>query len=175
MSHESKSNGPTIRKRKLPWLLVTTGIAVAALVALIFWPGRPASFAPESDIVVYKTATCSCCGKWVSHLRDAGLKVNVVNVSNMQSIQAGVGVPRKLRSCHTAVVGDYWVEGHVPADLIQRLKAKRPANVRGIAVAGMPMGSPGMEGPNPVEYDIVAYDFNGRTSVYATRQGQTGN
>ncbi len=155
--------------------MLTTGVAAAALVALVFRANAPTSFTEESEIVVYKTASCSCCKKWVAHLRDAGLKVGVVNVSNTQTIQARVGVPRQLGSCHTALVGDYWVEGHVPADLIQRLVAEKPGDVRGIAVPGMLLGSPGMEGPNPAEYDVVAYDSDGRTTVYATRQGRTGD
>jgi hypothetical protein len=173
MNRKSELIGRTNRKGKVPWLLVTTGIATAALFALIFWPGEPTTYATDSDIVVYKTATCSCCGKWVSHLRDAGLKVGVVNVSNTQTVQMRVGVPRELGSCHTAVVGDYWVEGHVPADLVQQLIAEKPGDLSGIAVPGMPMGSPGMEGPNATEYDVVAYGANGRTSVYATRQGRS--
>lgn len=172
MNRKGKLKGSTKRKRKAPWLLLTTGVAAAALVALINWPSAPMTFAEDADIVVYKTATCSCCGKWVAHLRDAGLKVGVVSVSNTQPIQTRVGVPRKLRSCHTAVVGHYWVEGHVPADLVQRLIAEKPDDVRGIAVPGMPIGSPGMEGPNPVLYDVLAYGSDGNTTVYATRQGQ---
>jgi len=160
-------------KRKTPWALLLTSTAAAALIALIVWPGAPTTYAEEADIVVYKTATCSCCGKWVDHLRDAGLTVDVVNVEHTQAIQRRVGVPRNLGSCHTAVVGDYWVEGHVPADLVQRLMTEKPAEIRGIAVPGMPMGSPGMEGPNPAEYDIVALDSDGNTSVYATRSGKS--
>lgn len=174
MKNAGDPNVPTKKKGKVSWLLLTTGVALAALVALITWPGTPTTVSADADIVVYKTATCSCCGKWVAHLRDAGLKVDTVNVSNTQAIHSRVGVPRQLNSCHTAVAGNYWIEGHVPADLIQQLIADSPAEIRGIAVPGMPLGSPGMEGPNPAKYDIVAYDSSGRTSIYATRQGQSG-
>ena len=95
-----------------------------------------------------------------------------MNVRNTQPIQSRLGVPRQLGSCHTAVVGDYWVEVHVPADLIQRLITEKPDNIRGIAIPGMVMGSPGMEGPNPVDYDVVAYDTEGNTIVYGSRQGR---
>lgn len=162
----------TIRRRHRSTAVLRL-VIFSWLVALIFWPIVPTSFAADSDIVVYKTATCSCCGKWVAYLRDVGLKVGVVNVSNTQSIQTRVGVPRKLGSCHTAVAGDYWVEGHVPADIIQRLIEEKPADVRGIAVPGMPAGSPGMESPYAVRYDVLAYDSDGNITVYATRQGQT--
>lgn len=178
MNIKTEFKEPTRSKRKIPWMLITTLTAAVALVALIMWPGAPATSAPasadETDIVVYKAATCSCCGKWVAHLRDAGFEVSVVNVSNTKAIQDRVGVPRRLGSCHTALAGNYWVEGHVPADLIQRLLAEKPDDVRGIAVPGMVIGSPGMEGPNPVEYDVVAYNSDGRTTVYATRQGPSG-
>ena len=176
MNRQNESQESTRSKRKVPWMLLTSGAAAIALAALILWPGAPppsaTTSAEDTSIVVYKNAACSCCGKWVAHLQDAGLEVSVVNVSNTQAIQSSVGVPRHLGSCHTAVVGDYWVEGHVPVDLIQRLLAEKPDDVRGIAVPGMVVGSPGMEGPNPAKYDIVAYDSDGRTTVYATRQGQ---
>ncbi len=152
-------------------LAALTALSAAALVALITLPDAPTTHAGNADIVVYKTPTCSCCGKWVAHLRDAGLKVGVVNVSNTQAMQTSVGVARKLASCHTAVVGDYWVEGHVPVDLIQRLIADKPDEIRGIAVPGMPIGPPGMEGPNPVLYDVLAYGNDGNITVYAMRQG----
>ena len=169
MSRRRKSKNSRNRKRKAPWLLLTAGGAVAALAV---WASISTTPLADGDIVVYKTPTCSCCGNWVAHLRDAGLEVSVVNVSNTQTIQSRVGVPRELGSCHTALVGDYWVEGHVPADLIQRLITEKPDDIRGIAIPGMVMGSPGMEGPNPVDYDVVAYDTEGNTIVYASRQGR---
>lgn len=171
MSNKRESKESTNGKRRPPWMLLTIGVAAAALVALIVWPGAPMTFARDADIVVYKSSTCSCCGKWVAHLRDAGLKVGVVTVNNTQAMQTRVGVPRKLGSCHTAVIGDYWVEGHVPVDLIQRLLVEKPNDIRGLAVPGMEVGSPGMEGPNPVLYDVLAYGNDGNTTIYATRQG----
>jgi len=173
MNRRSELDGSTQRKRKIPWLLLTTGTAAAVLVALIMLPSGPTISAEDTDIVVYKTPTCGCCSKWIAHLRDSGLEVSVVNVPNTQLVQSRVGVPRRLGSCHTAVVGDYWVEGHVPADLIQGLMAEKPEDIRGIVVPGMPAGSPGMEGPNPVKYDVLAYGSDGNTTVYATRQGLT--
>jgi len=77
-------------------------------------------------------------------------------------------VPEKLYSCHTALVQGYIIEGHVPADLIRRLLKERP-EVAGLAVPGMAVGSPGMEGPNPQPYDVISFDKQGRTSVYARR------
>jgi len=174
MDNKRKSKDCTRTKRKLPWLLLTTGVAAVALVSLIVWPGAPITVAGATDIVVYKTAACSCCQKWVAHLEDAGLEVGVINVSTTQHIQARMGVPRELGSCHTAVIGDYWIEGHVPVDLVLRMVSEKPRDIRGLAVPGMVIGSPGMEGPNPSEYDVVAYDSSARTFVYATREGQSG-
>ncbi len=173
MNRNSELNGSTQKNKKIPWLLLATGVAAAALVALIILPSGPTMSAEDTDIVVYKSPTCGCCSNWVAHLRDSGLEVSVVNVPNTQPVQLRVGVPRRLGSCHTAVIGDYWVEGHVPADLIQRLMTEKPEDIRGIAAPGMPAGSPGMEGPNPVRYDVLAYGNDGDTTVYATRQGLT--
>jgi hypothetical protein len=173
MNSKNELDGSTKKKRKIPWLLLTTGFAAAALVALIIWPSTAMTIGEETDIVVYKTATCGCCSNWIAHLRDSGLEVSVVNVPSTQPMQSRMGVPRRLGSCHTAVIGDYWVEGHVPADLIQRLMTEQPEDIRGIAVPGMPAGSPGMEGPNPARYDVLAYGSDGNTTVYATRQGLT--
>lgn len=127
----------------------------------------------DDVVTVYKTPACGCCGDWVQHLRHAGLDVNVVDVESTQSYRAEAGVPNRLGSCHTAVVGDYFIEGHVPADLVQGLIEMQPDNIRGIAVPGMPIGSPGMEGPNPVAYDVLAVDDDGKVFVYATRQGSS--
>lgn len=127
----------------------------------------------EGIVTVYKNEFCGCCGGWVDHLRINGLDVKVVNVDSTASTRKQFGVPHELGSCHTAKIGNYWVEGHVPADLVQQLIAEQRDDIRGIAAPGMPMGSPGMEGPNPVTYDIIAYHADGTTSVYATRHGKT--
>jgi hypothetical protein len=108
----------------------------------------------------------------VDHLRHNDFTIAVVNVQSTQPIQSRAGVPRELGSCHTAKIGDYWVEGHVPADIIRKLITENPTDIKGIAVPGMPIGSPGMEGPNPVEYEVIAYKTNGHTEVYATVRGQ---
>lgn len=125
-----------------------------------------------ADIVVYKTEFCGCCLDWVEHLKVNGMTVEVKNVESTMSVRDRLGVPHKLGSCHTAEINGYWVEGHVPADLIQKLVSEKPADIRGISAPGMPLGSPGMEGPNPVTFDIVAYHADGTTSVYATREGK---
>lgn len=129
--------------------------------------------AASGDVMtVYKTEACGCCLKWVDHLKADGFAVDVVNVTSTAPTRERLGVPPELLSCHTGTINGYWVEGHVPADLVRQLIADSPDDIRGISAPGMPMGSPGMEGPNPQTYDIVAYHADGTTSVYATRQGK---
>lgn len=119
-------------------------------------------------VTVYKSPSCGCCTKWVGHLKQNGFKVKITNMPNVAPMKDRLGVPGGLGSCHTAVVDGYIVEGHVPADVIHRLLTERP-DVTGIAVPGMPIGSPGMEGPNPQSYDIVAFTKDGQQHVYASR------
>jgi hypothetical protein len=104
------------------------------------------------------------------HLQSSGFPVQIENMENLDPIKRKYGVPSALESCHTALVGGYVIEGHVPADLIDRLLRERPAVV-GLTVPGMPDGSPGMEvsGQRPQRYQVLAFDRAGRTSVYASR------
>ena len=125
--------------------------------------------AENDTIVVYKSPTCGCCAKWVDHLKENGFHVEARDMMDVAPIKADLGVPGHLESCHTGVVNGYAVEGHVPADVIVRLLRERP-KVAGIAVPGMPMGSPGMEGPRSEPYDIVAFEADGDTRVYESRR-----
>lgn len=136
-------------------------------------PAVAAEPAVSNAIVVYKTPTCGCCTKWVDHLRAYGFEVDVNTVPNTTPVQAQLGVPRRVGSCHTAKVGDYWVEGHVPAEIIQKLIDEKRDDIQGIAVPGMPPGSPGMESPNPIAYDVIAYGKDGKFYKYATVQGKS--
>ena len=120
-----------------------------------------------ADVTVWKTPTCGCCGKWVTHLEDAGFAVEVHDLEDLAPVKATHGVPADLESCHTAVVEGYVVEGHVPAADVARLLEERPA-VTGLAVPGMPIGSPGMEGPNPEAYRVLAFESTGRTRTFST-------
>ena len=129
-----------------------------------------AAVADTVGMTVYKQANCGCCNKWVDHVEQHGMRVDVRDVADVWPIKAQLGVPSHLGSCHTAVIGGYVVEGHVPADIIKRMLRERP-QIAGIAVAGMPAGSPGMETPDgsTERYDVIAIGRDGRTSVYATR------
>jgi len=117
-------------------------------------------------VVVYKTETCGCCNGWIEHLRAAGFEVDARNVRDLMSVKRDAGVPGPLVTCHTALIDGYVVEGHVPVEEVKRLLAERP-DVAGIGVAGMPIGSPGMEGRNAQPYQVIAFDHAGQTSVYA--------
>jgi hypothetical protein len=127
--------------------------------------------AAKPTVHVWKDPTCGCCSAWVKHLRAAGYAVEVKETSDLGTIKrTNKGVPRPLTSCHTATVGGYLIEGHVPAEVIDRVLSERP-NVAGLAMPGMPVGSPGMEieGQAPVHYDIVAFTSAGETKVYDRR------
>ncbi len=134
----------------------------------LFAPIGPNAQPDPITMVVYKSPTCGCCSAWIEHVERNGFRCTVHNLPDLTETKAAFGVPRALESCHTAQVGGYLVEGHVPADLIQRLLREKPA-VRGIAVPGMPIGSPGMEGGRPERYDVLLFDRAGKTRVYATR------
>jgi len=141
-------------------------VSAAAVVA-----ARPRLFAetPPSVITVYKDPTCGCCVKWVEHMSKSGFVVTVKDVSNMDEIKQTMHVPAELQSCHTAIVDKYVIEGHVPADVVKKFLAEKPAAL-GLAVGGMPMGSPGMEGGGRVDhYNVMVFDRAGKSRVYAKR------
>jgi hypothetical protein len=127
--------------------------------------------APLPKVVVTKDPNCGCCGGWVDHMRAAGFPVVVVATPQVNRLKSRLGVPDDLASCHTAEVGGYVVEGHVPADAVKRLLAEKPM-AKGLAVPGMPVGSPGMEvpGADADSYEVVLFGPSGR-STYARYQG----
>jgi hypothetical protein len=147
--------------------------AFAALLLAITAPGylaaqkKPAA-AQKLDAKVYLTPTCGCCSKWTDHLKEAGFTVTREVTAQLDAVPERQRVPAKVRTCHTAVVGKYLVEGHVPADVVKQMLKEAPEIV-GIAVPGMPIGSPGMEGPNPRSYSILAFKADGSTYEYARR------
>ena len=126
----------------------------------------PKPAAASDQITVYRVTTCTCCSKWMDHLKAAGFTVQEQIVETRDAAPPRKRVPEKLRTCHTAIVGGYVVEGHVPANVVKDLLEKKP-DVEGISVPGMPAGSPGMESATPVAYDVIAFDAKGNTSVFA--------
>jgi hypothetical protein len=147
--------------------LATVGIAVvgrAARGAAAFGAG-----APLPPMTVYKTPTCGCCKDWVKHVEAAGFKVKAVDMDDLAPIKRSAGVPPAMESCHTALVGPYVVEGHVPADLIKKMLDEKPKIV-GLSVPGMVVGSPGMEqGTVKQPYNVIAFARDGKSRVYARR------
>jgi hypothetical protein len=142
-----------------------TGAVVSALLPLV---NRAGAMESPTKITVYKDPNCGCCTKWVAYLRDAGVQTEVHDRGDMDALKDSLGVPVALRSCHTAVIGRYVIEGHVPVADIKRLLAAAPKNVTGIAVAGMPAGSPGMEVPGRTDrYDVIAFAADGTTKLFA--------
>lgn len=135
-------------------------VLAAAGAALLAGPARGQGL---PRIVVTKDPTCGCCAAWADHLRQAGFPVEVVESAEIGRVKVRLGVPASLASCHTAEVGPYVIEGHVPAAEIGRLLAERPA-ARGLAVPGMPVGSPGMEmeGMEPDTYEVVLFGPSGQ-------------
>ena len=134
------------------------GIAASALVVPAF-----SAVAQTPAILVHKDPNCSCCSGWVRHLKDAGFAVTVEATADLQPVRKRLGVPADLAACHTAEVDGYVLEGHVPAAAVRRLLGQRPTAI-GLAVPGMPAGSPGMEGGAPQRYDVVLFGAGGRQS-----------
>lgn len=139
------------------------------LIALAPLPGvaaTPAAALPP--VAVFKNPSCSCCGAWVDHLKAAGFSVRVSEVDDTAPVRRRHGLPDRYASCHTALVAGYVLEGHVPAADVKRLLALKPAAV-GLAVPGMPIGSPGMEqGPRVERYQVLLVDRAGQAQVFAT-------
>jgi hypothetical protein len=124
---------------------------------------------PSRAVAVYKTPTCGCCALWVKHLEQHGFTTKITDMASLEDVKAANHVPRQTRSCHTAIVDGYVIEGHVPAADVQRLLKERPKGVIGLAVPGMPIGSPGMEvqGVKPQPYSVLAFDKAGTITVFA--------
>jgi hypothetical protein len=145
---------------------VFAAVVVAGVVTLGGLAAAQRQVPPTVE--VYKTATCGCCALWVKHLEANGFRTKVTDVEDITTVKAKHGVPGRVQSCHTAVVDGFVVEGHVPAADVQRLLKERPAVV-GVAVPGMPIGSPGMEVGTTVQpYDVLTFDKQGQTRVFAS-------
>lgn len=158
---------PSITHRALSRLAVcgATALALAAGGAV----PRAQKAAGKPAVTVYKSATCGCCSGWADHMRRNGFVVTTVDVDDITVPKKTYGVPPAVSSCHTSLVGGYVVEGHVPADAVTRLLRERP-KVAGLAVRGMPIGSPGMEmGGQKDPYVIASFDKAGQTAVFERR------
>ena len=143
---------------------IAGAVAVFAVVLATQWR----STAQQKPVLsVFKSPSCGCCSKWVDHMKAAGFEAKVQDVEDMSAVKEKLGITSQLASCHTAQVDGYVIEGHVPASSVQRLLKERP-KVTGLAVPGMPMGSPGMEVPSGQKdaYSVVAFEKGGKTQVF---------
>jgi len=149
----------------------TLALGVSVVALTLTTGAAPTSFidaaAKKPTITVYKDPSCGCCKSWIEHLIKHGYRVDAKDTPEMTEIKRTLGVPDGLTACHTAVVNGYLIEGHVPAADIARLLKEKP-KVAGLAVPGMPMGSPGMEGPRTQHYQVLSFDKAGKTKVFAS-------
>src|SRR5262249_9873266 len=140
-------------------LSLTRRSALVVIASLL--QARAAFAAREPLITVHKDPTCGCCSGWVQHLQNAGFVTKVLDTRDIDAVKKRLGVPDDLAACHTAEVAGYIIEGHVPAAALKRFLAEKP-NATGLALPGMPIGSPGMEGGKPEKYDVVLFGSAGR-------------
>lgn len=129
----------------------------------------PAAYAQPLKMQIVKDPGCGCCEQWVAHLKTAGISATVTESASISALKDAKGIPKAARSCHTGTIGGYVFEGHVPVEVVTRVLKERPAIV-GVAVPGMPIGSPGMEIPSGQvqPYDVLSFDKAGRTRVFAS-------
>ena len=148
---------------------LAAALVAAALGVVTYAQTKPAATAAATKVTVYKTSSCGCCRLWVDHLKQNGFDVQAMDVSaaDVRAVSKAAGLKDADSSCHTAKIGDYTVEGHVPAADIKRMLKEKPA-IAGLAAPGMPMGSPGMEqGSTKDAYDVIAFKKDGTSTVYA--------
>jgi hypothetical protein len=156
-------NRPAFSRRPLLLGLAAVGVAFAL-------PLRRIQASPPL-LRVAKVTGCGCCEGWADHLRASGFACEVAAYDDLAPIKRRLGVPEDLESCHTATLEGYVVEGHVPAAALRRLLAERPG-IAGLAVPGMPMGSPGMPSPRPEAYEVIAFAAGGRREVFMRFVGE---
>lgn len=139
-----------------------------AIAATLFLPVGLATAAepPPPVVKVWKSPSCGCCGKWVRHMEAAGFRVEVTDVADVDPVKKANGLPLKFASCHTALVGGYVIEGHVPADEVRRLLKEKPA-ILGLAAPGMPAGSPGMDVPGSPAWNVLRVGRDGSSAVWS--------
>ena len=157
----------TLRTAASRGIVLSAGLCVAALGSHCI--AKPV--VTRATLTVFKSPTCRCCAKWNAHMSAAGYGVAARDVVDVNAVKDQHHVPAALRSCHTALVDGYVVEGHVPADVVSKLLAEKPAGVLGIAVPDMPVGSPGMESPDGARtpYTVMAFTGDGQARPYASR------
>jgi len=156
--------------KKSHLLLIVLGLLSTALNTFAAENGKADQKSSAWQVTVYRSPSCGCCGAWIEHLKKNGFEVVEHQTGDMNTVKDRFGVPLKLRSCHTALVDGYVIEGHVPATEIRRLLWERP-QVKGLAVPVMPSGSPGMEVSGRKDaYSVLQFTQDGKTEVYQEYQ-----
>ncbi len=166
--HENRGpiNATAALKSGISRRALLLGLTVVSSSGTFTWSALGSTQPAKADtITVWKSPTCGCCGGWVAYMRGKGYQVAVNLVADADAIKTALGVPEAVYSCHTAKIGDYLVEGHVPESAVAKLLAERP-NLKGIALPGMPEGAPGMDGV-PGTYRIVGFEANGQVHPFA--------
>jgi hypothetical protein len=152
----------TLRSLRSSAIAATMIVAGATMVA---WRSESAPLPP---IRVVKSASCGCCTAWVAYMKKQGFTVTTEDKDEFMALKRSNGVTAQLESCHTAFVGGYVIEGHVPADLVKKLLAEKPAGIKGLSAPGMPQSAPGMDTPGQ-HYTVYSFDAQGHSKVYAQR------
>jgi hypothetical protein len=148
--------------------LARRGIIAAIVTFVLAGGGSLAGQRSGATVEVFKTPTCGCCHLWVKHLEQNGFTTKVTDMDDLSAVKRKHGVPARATSCHTAIVNGYVLEGHVPAAEVKKLLIERPA-IAGLAVPGMPVGSPGMEVGSTVQpYNVLSFDKTGETKLFAS-------
>ncbi|MEC4985297.1 MAG: DUF411 domain-containing protein [Oscillatoria sp. PMC 1068.18] len=150
----ASSNPPTIESNANP------------VVAVSAWERDIKPYTGNSELTVYRSPSCGCCGEWVKHMEKHSFRVKDVQTDEMEALKQQYNLPAELASCHTAIIDGYVVEGHIPADDVKRLLQQKP-DIAGIAVPGMPLGSPGMEaGDRKEAFAVISFNQNGETEIF---------
>ncbi len=155
-----------IKTKVVSGILSISFLSILALT-VIFIPNQTRADTALPTVTVYKSPTCGCCSKWVKHLESNGFVVVAKNTNKLNSIKRELGIEPQFQSCHTAKIGNYVVEGHVPASDIKKMLAEKP-DIHGLAVPGMPMGSPGMEGSRKDNYNVLAIRNNTSPTIFSS-------
>ena len=153
-----------IKNNDVSGILSISFFSILALTVL-FIPNQTRADTALPIVTVYKSPTCGCCSKWVKHLESNGFVVEAKNTNKLDSIKRELGIEPQFQACHTAKIGNYVIEGHVPASDIKKMLADKP-DIHGLAVPGMPMGSPGMEGSRKDNYNVFAIKNDASPTIY---------
>lgn len=152
--------------KTIPCIFLFAVLTQTACAEVSVWDKPTPALAGPKEMTVYRSPTCSCCEKWMDHMKTHGFTVKEIQSEEMDSVKQKLGIPKALQSCHTALVDGYVVEGHVPAEDVKKLLATKP-KIAGLAAPGMPSGSPGMEmGGSKANFSVILFDKQGNTQTF---------